>query len=187
MYKDEAREKLVSFLNTSDNSNITKLLEVIMTELDNIKVQKEQQEINLDIDFAFDNGLDKIGENIRLERKELNDSQYRVQLKFKQAAYNASGTISNIIVILQSQLNITNIEDIKIEEIDTAHIRIEVPLDNAFILQNYLLYKELVEKIKVAGVKADTHVTGTFNFDKIGINGFSNIPQTVGGTLGGLV
>lgn len=166
-YVQRVKKRLPSFLNVVNGSNISKLIETLVTELDTTQSQININKNNLDIDQATLNALDKIGTNLDLERKSLSDDDYRLQLKYKIIFLTADGTINKMIEILRSQLEIDNPADIIIEELGDAKIRVTVPIDNA-----------IFPKIET-----------TFEFGNIGdfdqVVGFSDDLETYGGILGG--
>lgn len=163
----EIKAKLPSFLNITDSSNISKLVEVIFTELQTLDVKLIEIQTNRDIDTAFGNGLDKIGVNIGLTRDGLEDEDYREKLKETQALNRADGTIDNMISILQTQFEVENIADVIIEEQGDAKIRVSIPLENA-VRPNIETTFELGE-------------IGEVDFNL----GLSDADQTFGGILGG--
>lgn len=166
-YIDRVKKRLPSHLDTEDNSNILKLIETIVTEFDNLQSQIDINTNNLDIDQATLFSLDKIGANVDLERKGLNDDNYRIQLKYKITQNTADGTINKIIEILRSQLEIEDPADISIEELGDAKIRVTVPIDNAIFPK----------------------IESTFEFGNVDdydqVTGLSDDSETFGGILGG--
>lgn len=166
-YIDRVKSRLPSFLDKTTDSHISKLIETIVDELDTMQAQILSNNVNLDIDQATFNALDKIGTNVNLERRSLDDDNYRLQLKYKIIQYTADGTINKMIEILQAQLEIENPADIIIEELGNAKIRVTVPIENAIFPK----------------------IESTFEFGNVGdfdqLVGFSDDGESFGGILGG--
>jgi len=187
----EAKDRLPSFLNLEDTSNISKMIELMFTELDNLELLYQEIVDNFDIDKATLNGLDKIGANLNLVRNGLTDTDYRNALKGQQAINQADGTLGKIIEILQIQLGILDPTDIELTELGNANIFVEVPIDVA-LLSTFDYYKSLVDKITSAGIGSQVSVKGTFRLGTIDgevdpNKGLGNNLETTGGKLGGII
>lgn len=161
--------RLPTFLNTQAESNISKLLNVLLTEFNNVDAQLGDIQNAFDVDRATQNGLDRLGANINVSREGLTDGEYRNRIKERIARNSADGSLNSIITILQNQFDIEDITDIEIEELGNASIRVTIP---------------------VADVLTDS-VETTFTFGEIDdfdlITGFSDEDEAQGGILGGTV
>lgn len=198
----EATNRLPSYLNTTNGSNISNLLATLFTEQDNLSAEYRNILSAYNIDTSEKNGLDKIGANLNFPREDRTDEDYRTQLKFRIAQNTASGTIPNITEILRGQLNISDPRLINIEDVGTASVSVEVPLQSVIdtfggpgVTDNEAIeiYKQLVRSIVAAGIDVTFQAIGTFRFDSdagdIGlvgsVNGFADDDLTQGGTFGG--
>lgn len=96
LHRDRAISRLITQF--KDKENITKLLEVLMEELDEI----EQAQIDIlfqkEIDTAVGFQLDIIGENLGLRRDGLSDSDYRVLLKLQKRINSSRGQAETVIL-----------------------------------------------------------------------------------------
>ena len=177
------------------DSNIGKLLNLVASELEDIKESLETTERYRDIDQATGATLDRIGQNIQQLRGPATDEVYRIMLKSKIARNLSTGDINTIIRVLATTLN-TDAENIKVTELysgstpEPAAVFIRFPT----VLINQIglsanQFGRIVNRITAAGVRADVTFEGTFAFSsnptqsETSNQGFADLALTTGGTL----
>lgn len=147
-----------------------------------------------DIDEAEGKILDAIGRNYAQIRGSLPDEMYRIVIKAKIMRARSSGTIENIIDLISFILQIPY-TDIDIQELyettgEPAAAHIQIPV--AAISKTGLTVRQfgtLVDMSAGAGVRITALFEGTFSFasgsePEPSSEGFADLAQTVGGTLG---
>ena len=103
---------LPDLYNTNEDSNNAKLLNIFEDELNSLNQQLELVQLYQDIDKAKGKTLDRIGQNVQLQRNGWNDAQYRVYLKTKIITNLSGGEIETINEVMQVILG-ENYEGIK--------------------------------------------------------------------------
>lgn len=179
---ERLKEYLPDTYNKSDGSNISKLIDIIKSELKEINEVKDELAYQKDVDKATGIYLDRIGANIGQQRGSLSDDQYRILIKSKIQQNLSPGDINNlldyisaILSIERSEITITNNVDYEPAffqfEIDTQYL-----MDVGVSLEN--IYDVLVH-LKAAGVKLRGYSRGTFQFapDLTNIFQFSSSPE----------
>jgi hypothetical protein len=183
-------------------SNIGKIIKILVDELDLLKATFDRIEEWRDVDKAEGVVLDDIGRDIGQPRGAVTDEIYRVLLRAKVARNFSDGTIDAIIHVLSLSLN-TDPREIQIKELyndpespEPAAIKlVQIPLRRLNeIGMSPKQFVQLVQKIVASGVRAASiELTGTFSFSShttqsefSDTEGFSDINQTTGGYLGAL-
>lgn len=194
--------KLTDAFTKSEKSNIGKLFIIVDQQISVLTNALEKTEEWRDIDNAQGKTLNKLGENVGQNRGQTTDEIYRVLIRGKVARNSSDGTINKIIHAIAKSLN-CNYKDIQIinandssssDEHEPAAIIIKkIPLAalNAVGLSTSQ-FLQLVNALKPAGVRvAYITLEGSFSFAKgtieeTSLEGFSELEQLSGGTLGGL-
>ncbi|EAF5461902.1 hypothetical protein CPC87_06795 [Listeria monocytogenes] len=194
--------KLTDAFTKSEKSNIGKLFIIVDQQISVLTSALEKTEEWRDIDNAKGRTLNKLGENVGQDRGRATDEVYRVLIRGKVARNASDGTINKIIQAIAKSLD-CNYNDIQIinandsnssDEHEPAAIIIKkIPLSalNAVGLSTSQ-FLQIINSLKSGGVRvAYINLEGSFSFAKtqteeVSDNGFSEINQANGGTLGGL-
>lgn len=191
-------ERLTDNYKKDPRSNIGRLLNIVSSELEDIKNTVETTEKYRDIDQATGATLDRIGVNLQQPRGVATDEVYRILIKSSVARNLSTGDINTLIRVLAVTLN-SSIESIRVEELyndtyqpEPASVYISFPTE----LLNRVGFSinqfgRLVNLIVAAGVRARLLFQGTFEFSSSvdtaefdSGKGLADIQQTLGGTLG---
>ncbi|EAD3347499.1 hypothetical protein M4G88_002027 [Listeria monocytogenes] len=195
-------KKLTDAFTKSEKSNIGKLFIIVDQQISALTTALEKTEAWRDIDNAQGKVLNNLGENVGQNRGRATDEVYRVLIRGKVARNASDGTTNKIIHAIAKSLD-CNYKDIQIinandsnssDEHEPAAIIIKkIPLSalNAVGLSTNQ-FLQLVNSLKSGGVRvAYINLEGSFSFAKgateeISADGFSELDQILGGTLGGL-
>ncbi|HHH5825559.1 TPA: hypothetical protein ACP2RJ_002099 [Listeria monocytogenes] len=195
-------KKLTDAFTKSEKSNIGKLFIIVDKQISDLTGTLEKAEEWRDIDFAEGKTLNLLGENVGQNRGQASDEVYRVLIRGKVARNASDGTINKMIHAIAKSLNcaysdiqIVNANDsVSTDEHEPAAIIIKkIPLSalNSVGLSTSQ-FLQLVNSLKSGGVRvAYINLEGSFSFAKgateeISADGFSELDQILGGTLGGL-
>lgn len=197
---NEMLSRLPDLFNKDSSSNISKLINIIADQQEEVNQILKDIEKYRDIDQAQGFTLDKSGINVQQFRGTANDPVYRILIKSKIARNLSTGDINTIIKTLAVTLN-TEYENIGVKPLynelsapEPAAVSISVPtvlLNQAGFSINQ--FGRLVNKIVAGGVRAKVFFQGTFSFSSISDvlevdsqKGFSDLAQTTGGFFGAI-
>ena len=192
--KDRLLAGLTSIYDKTQDSNIGRLITIVTDQIEEIYLTGDNIKKSRDVDQAFGETLDKIGENVQQQRGELQDPTYRLLIKSKVARNRSTGDINSILSVMSTMLDI-DIKEVTLEENpggEPASIYFEMPLS---AIGKYELAREhfviIINRITSAGVRAYTMLNGTFKLgDATNITynndtGLGDVnDDTVGGELG---
>ncbi|EID6355166.1 hypothetical protein LCA03_002750 [Listeria monocytogenes] len=194
--------KLTDAFTKSEKSNIGKLFIIVDQQISALTSALEKTEEWRDIDNARGKALNHLGENVGQYRGLATDEVYRVLIRGKVARNASDGTTNKIIHAIAKSLD-CNYKDIQIinaidsdstDEHEPAAIIIKkIPLKalNQVGLSTSQ-FLQIVSSLKSGGVRvAYINLEGSFSFAKgtteeVSDEGFSELDQVLGGTLGGL-
>lgn len=198
------RDRLVSRLtdayNKKPNSNISKVISVIVREINQLNETFNKIESWRSIDKAEGQTLDDMGRDLRQPRGVATDEIYRVLLKSKVARDLSTGDTNTIIEVLAMTLD-TDKSEINIidgwadvEDPEPASIKvIETPIRKLNeIGMNSHQFARLVELTVASGVAVKSiDLQGTFEYggDTLETDenkGYADIEMTAGGYYGTL-
>ncbi|PZD96481.1 hypothetical protein DNH61_07810 [Paenibacillus sambharensis] len=189
---------LTDVYDKSPVSNIGKLFQIGARELQRLQTTLERIGHWRDIDQAQGKTLDRIGENVLQPRGSAADEVFRILIKSKIARNLSRGTVDTIIAVLSTVLDCRPSE-IRIKELfhdplqpqPAAISLIQLPVDRLNrVGMNPEQFAQIIQKTVSAGVSVGhIELTGTFSYGAVGEEsdseaGFSDLEQTVGGTLG---
>lgn len=193
------RKRLLDLFEKGPESNISKLLKLAAVPMDELQAVLWQIDAWRELDQAKGTTLDLIGSNVGQPRGAVNDAIYRALIRSKIARNLSTGTIDSIIEVLALALD-SEPTTIQLDELwqdpadpEPAAIRIaEIPLTRLNEMgMTSLQFVQLVKSVTSLAVRVDTvSFAGTFRFSsqngvvETSPNGFSNIAQSTGGTLG---
>ncbi|TDX48329.1 hypothetical protein [Orenia marismortui] len=165
--KERLLEALTSVYTKTQDSKIARFITLVTDQIDEIYVVKDKIKDSRNIETAFGETLDKIGEAVQQERGSLGDPTYRLLIKSKVARNRSTGDINTILTVMESMLDISQ-EDILLEENpgnEPASVYIEIPL---VAVGQYNITREhfitILNRITAAGVRPYTRLNGTFEF-----------------------
>ncbi|WP_018250308.1 hypothetical protein [Orenia marismortui] len=165
--KERLLEALTSVYTKTQDSKIAKFITLVTEQIDEIYVVKDKIKDSRNIETAFGETLDKIGEAVQQERGSLGDPTYRLLIKSKVARNRSTGDINTILTVMESMLDIRQ-EYILLEENpgnEPASVYIEIPL---VAVGQYNITREhfitILNRITAAGVRPYTRLNGTFEF-----------------------
>ena len=178
-------------------TNNYKIIQCITPELDLLKETFEEMKRSLNIEYAYGMTLDKVGRNVNQTRGTTNDTVLRTLIKAKIAADMSEGTINILLDVIgfiigdedqRSQIiELYNVEGAE----EPAAFQVVAPIDGIMGAGVSLSqFVQLLMNVKAAGVRVTADLQGTFDFGEIADygpehdEGFGDIEQTVGGTLG---
>lgn len=198
--KEKIINKLTDAYNKNPESNIGKVIGVMISEFEELKSTLERIESWRNIDNAEGEALDDIGVDINQYRGKTNDEIYRVLLKSKRARDLSEGDTNTIINIIAMSLDAKK-EDIEIVETwmednpEPNGVRIlDIPISK--INESGMSPEQFVQLIRTAvaaGVAVKTiELSGTFEYGAVGEDqdenrGFADIEQEAGGYYGAIV
>jgi len=178
-------------------TNTYKLFQCITPEYDLVKDTCNELRKSLDIDYAFGRTLDKLGRNVNQTRGTTSDIVLRTLIKAKIAADMSEGTIDTLLdvigfIIGDESKGSQIIELYNEPEIgEPAAIQIISPIEGIIGAGISLSqFVQLMINIKAAGISVTADLQGSFEFGEIVEygpeyeNGFADIDQTQGGSLG---
>ncbi|MBF2345437.1 hypothetical protein IA806_02515 [Listeria seeligeri] len=195
-------KKLTDAFTKSEKSNIGKLFIIVDQQISALTRALEKTEEWRDIDIAEGKTLNNLGGNVGQYRGQTTDEVYRVLIRGKVARNASDGTVNRMIHAVAKSLDCkySDVQIINASDSDSADehepaaiIIKRIPLRALNVVglsTNQFL--QLVSSIKPAGVRvAYITLEGTFSFSKDSTEetsdeGFADIEQAVGGTLGGL-
>lgn len=193
-------KRLTDAYNKNPDSNIAKVLRIVMEEIDEINDTLYKIEVWDSVDKAKGAVLDDLGRDVDQPRGQATDEIYRVLIKSKVARDLSTGDTNTIINVLSMALNAEPSEIgiyeswLDPEEPEPASITLmEIPIRRLIeVGMSGRQFARIVSKTLAAGVGVKRiDLQGTFeyggdtletDYDK----GFANIDQTVGGYYGTL-
>lgn len=192
--KDRLIAGLTSIYDKTQDSNIGKLIKIVTNQIDEIYLINDEIKESRNVDQAFGETLDKIGEAVQQQRGELQDPTYRLLIKSKVARNRSTGDINSLLNVMSTMLDI-DISEVTLEENpgeEPASVYVEMPLS---AIGKYELTREhfviIINRITSAGVRAYTMLNGTFELggaNSITYNSDTGLgdvnDDTVGGELG---
>lgn len=196
--KDKIIKKLTDAYNKNPDSNLGKIIGIMVSPFGELQETFEKIESWRSIDEAEGQVLDDIGVDINQYRGKSSDSIYRIMLKSKTARDLSTGDTNTIIEVLSMAIDAkkedVGIVDDWIDGGDAAAIKIiEVPIEalNKVGMSSEQFIK-FVSATLAAGVYLKSiDLLGTFEYGSINEDydeekGFADIDQTVGGYYGAL-
>lgn len=200
MSSDKFLKLLPDMFKKNNHSTISKLLSIVEEQTDFLKEVFNQIAEWRDIEKATGYTLDQLGANVGQYRGKSSDDVYRVLIRGKVARNCSDGTINNMLHALATSLNcppseikIVSANETEDEKEVAAIIIKKAPL--SYLNQSGLSvsqFLQIAESISSGGVRmAYVNLEGTFSFaSSVEIeeseDGFSDILETTGGTLGGV-
>ncbi|WP_214813833.1 hypothetical protein [Exiguobacterium sp. s196] len=192
---------LADYWNKSPGSNVSKVFQILGSEIDSLTTTAEKVERWRDIDQARGKPLEQLAGNIDQKRGASTDEIMRLLVKSKAARARSKGTIDDIIntiaVSLDVSLSLIDITELFDDPTDPEPAAIKMaglPLGqllNSGISPSQ--FGRIVKRAAAPGVKvASIELTGTFSFangsrPEASVLGFADIDETTGGTLSGLL
>ncbi|GGC97939.1 hypothetical protein [Enterococcus wangshanyuanii] len=181
-------------------SNIGKLLLIFEDQIDHVRALLEKTATWRDIENAKGSTLDELGANVGQFRGKSPDEVYRVLIRGKVARNCSDGTIDKMLHALATSLNcppseiqIVAANETEDEKEAAAIIIKKAPLTylnkSGLSVSQFL---QIAESISSGGVRmAYVNLEGTFSFAsgktiEESDEGFADIDETAGGTLGGV-
>jgi hypothetical protein len=168
--KERVLQGLTSIYNKTQDSNIGKLITIVTNQIDEIYIEKDKVKENRDVDQAFGETLDKIGEGVQQERGALDDPTYRLLIKSKVARNRSTGDINTLLDVMETMLDVEK-KDILLEENpgdEPVSLYFEIPL---VAVGQYNITREhfvtILNRIAAAGVRPYTRLNGTFEFGDV--------------------
>ena len=168
--KERVLQGLTSIYNKTQDSNIGKLITIVTNQIDEIYIEKDKVKENRDVDQAFGETLDKIGEGVQQERGALDDPTYRLLIKSKVACNRSTGDINTFFEVIETMLDVEK-KDILLEENpgdEPVSLYFEIPL---VAVGQYNITREhfvtILNRITAAGVRPYTRLNGTFEFGDV--------------------
>ncbi len=138
--------------NKNSESNVYKLFASISAEIESLKELYSKIEAYRGTDNATGYTLDLIGEDVRQERNNMSDDEYRAMLKFRSSLNRSNTDINSINTAMKS---IISNNYVRMYEAFN-HSDYEEPSAVIFVIKEYMKninYLE-IEKILAAGVRA---------------------------------
>ncbi|QBL97927.1 hypothetical protein EauM23_00034 [Exiguobacterium phage vB_EauM-23] len=192
---------LADYWNKSPGSNVSKVFQILGSEIDSLTTTAEKVERWRDIDQARGKPLEQLAGNIDQKRGASTDEIMRLLVKSKAARARSEGTIDDIINTIAvsldvspSLINITELFDDPTDPEPAAIKMAGLPLGQ--LLNSGISpaqFGRIVKRAAAPGVKvASIELTGTFSFangstSEASVLGFADIDETTGGTLSGLL
>lgn len=109
------KERLISFINSDDNSNFVKKLKLAAEELEELKLAFNDIEKTKDLNQAYGQSLDNYGANLGEQRKGNEDLLYKLLIKLKMTENTSTATLNYIVKSLALALD-KDESEIHIEE-----------------------------------------------------------------------
>lgn len=198
--KDYIVSKLTDAYNKEPDSNISKVISLVVKEVKELKGAFEKIESWRSVDNAEGQILDSIGRDIRQARGIATDEIYRVLLKSKVARDLSTGDTNTIINVLAMTLDVDNSEINIIdawtdnEEPEPAAIKvIEIPIGKLNeIGMNGYQFARIVELTVASGIAVKSiDLQGTFEYGGVPLEtnnekGYADNNMTTGGFYGTL-
>ncbi|MBR3063679.1 MAG: hypothetical protein IKG65_14980 [Exiguobacterium sp.] len=192
---------LADYWDKSPGSNVSKVLQILGSEMDTLTSTAEKVENWRDIDQAKGKPLEQLAGNIDQKRGASTDEILRLLVKSKASRARSNGTINDIINTIAvsldvspSLINITELYDDPTNPEPAALKMAGLPL--AQLLNSGISptqFGRIVKRAASPGVKvASIELAGTFSFasgstPQTSTLGFADIDETTGGTLSGLL
>lgn len=192
---------LADYWNKSSGSNVSKVFQILGSEIDSLTSTAEKVERWRDIDQAKGKPLEQLAGNIDQQRGASTDEILRILVKSKAARARSTGTIDDIINTIAvsldvspSLINITELFD-DLTDPEPAAIKMAgLPL--AQLLATGVSpsqFGRIVKRSAAPGVKVSSiELTGTFSFasgsmPETSAFGFADVDEITGGSLSGLL
>lgn len=181
-------DRLTDNYNKNPDSNVMKLAKLTTDYIQGNQDTYDKIAEWRDIDQAEGAALDLLGADVAQYRGQAQDDVYRIMIKSKIKRNLSDGSINTIIDFMSFLLRI-DASEVHITEEYPAALHIEVPADAAFKTGLTLnQFGTLVDMVVAGGVRTGVLFKGSFFFAEgpgvFSPDGFSNIEQTNGGTLG---
>lgn len=190
---------LTDVFNKTVGSNISNLFQIVSDEYDDLQTTLNTVQQWRAIDHASGTTLDDMGDDMNQPRGQATDEIYRIMLKAKLVRGDSDGTYNKIIDSLAKTLNcppsdFTVMSSVEQGEGEPMAIIVDkAPLNelNAVGMSGNQ-FAQIVQEVVAGDVSVTrTIVQGTFAFangetPETSVNGFSDVNQTSGGTLGGV-
>ncbi|MGY4689356.1 hypothetical protein [Salibacterium sp. K-3] len=193
-------DRITDAYNKNPNSNIAKIISLVMSQLDELTATFERIEAWRAIDNAEGRTLDDIGLDLNQYRGTATDEIYRILLKSKTARDMSEGNTNTVINVLAMAID-ADPSEIGISETwmdednpEPAGINvIEIPIErlNAVGMSGDQFIQFVAGSV-AAGVYVRTiELEGTFSYGAIDEEldengGFADVDQTTGGYYGAL-
>lgn len=192
---------LADYWDKSPGSNVSKVLQILGTEIDTFNSTTEKVGRWRDIDQAKGKPLEQLSGNIDQQRGASTDEILRLLVKSKAARARSTGTIDDIINTIAVSLDVSpsliNITELFDDPSDPEPAAIKMAgLPLAQLLNSGISpaqFSRIVKRATAPGVKvASIELTGTFSFangstPESSTLGFADVAETTGGTLSGLL
>lgn len=192
---------LSDYWDKSPGSNLSKVFQILGSEIDMLTDTAKKVEQWRDIDKAEGKPLEQLAGNIDQQRGASTDEILRLLVKSKAARARSKGTVNDIINTIAVSLDVNpsliNISELYNDPLDPEPAAIRttgLPLSELLatgISPNQ--FGRIVKRATAPGVKvASIELTGTFSFAsgstvESSAQGFGNTAMTTGGTLSGLL
>lgn len=194
-------EMLSDYWAKRPDSNISKVFQILGTELDEMKEVADKVERWRDVDQAEGTSLELLASNIDQKRGAATDEILRLLVKSKAARGNSTGTIDDIIntvaISLDADPSLINLVEMYDDPdyLEPAALRLaELPITRLSATGiSPTQFARIVKRAAPPGVRvAEIELTGTFSFASGSVmetstEGFADIEGTTGGTLSGLL
>ena len=156
------------------NSNIGKILDLFVSELNEINIAREDVKKLVNINFNFGKNLDNFGANFLIPRAGRTDEEYRTAIKIYFNLLKSPGTLNSMIEFLAFFLGVDNNRIIIEESLKDfgsfTGIKHKIIIIKPFVedLINAGItadqFFKVAKKIKPAGTGLKLFIDGTFKF-----------------------
>ena len=159
------KNKLPSFYNLEEGSNLSKLISIFEDEIDLLNSNIDWLDLNTSIADSYGETLDRIGVILQQPRGELTDEVYRVVLRGAVAKNTSDGSVNKLISVIANMMNIDTSEVVIQQNLDDepAEVYIAAPLEaigTTGISRSQFV--SIMNNIVAAGIEVQTLLSGTF-------------------------